>query len=253
MSTVSHCLYVWCFVEEEVNDAVSKLNTCFNEMVLDTQDALQDSGADPRRIVNIIRLPDARFSNTPNRAFFDSLRVAADILDLFAELGGYWDHFNYYLLEQLILTRPAERLFAKGFKQEYSNLRERMIQYKEDMDYFRRHTSVEVYSRAVIQPKQLIPEGFKEMIEKRDDLKTLHDVEQFRQEVAHEYRLFECLVFLKYMEPGSVIVTLWIPASAEPIGALREVFHAEDDDQGSSVDPPQFTREPQVGELIQCI
>ena len=240
---------MWHCIGKEVKDAVSDLNTQFNEMVSDTQDALDESKAAPKKIINILRLSDEQFSYTPQEVF-DSLRMAADVLDLFAELGEYWDHFNYHLLERLILRRPTERLFAKSLKRVYHNLRERMKQYNEDIDYFRRHTAVEVYCKAVRQPKpKKIPADFKELIKEceSEKLKTLHDVEEFRQEVAFEYKLSECLVFCKYLETGSVIVTLWIPKSAEPIGRLLTVFR---DTDGSSVDPSPVTYEDEVSVYI---
>ena len=183
------------------------MNIVFNEMVVDTQDALHDSGANPRRIVNIIRRTDAQFGNVP-RKFFDSLNAAADVLDLFAKLDNYWDHFNYHLLERLILLPSTKRLFAEHLKNIYDELRDRMNVYIKEMEYFRKHTAVDVYFNAVIHPEpKSVPADFEERIGKCD-FKTLQDVEEFRQRVAYEYNLRDFLVFLKKIQKASVIITL---------------------------------------------
>ena len=189
---------------------------------MDTQDALDASGANPRRIVSIIRKHDAQFSYVP-REFFDSLNAAADVLDLFDKLDDYWDHFNYHLLERLILLPSTKRLFADNVKNIYDELRDRMNMYIEEMEYFRKHTAVDVYCNAVIHPEpKSVPADFEERIEKCD-FKTLQDVEEFRQRVAYEYKLREFLVFLKKIEKGSVIITLWIPKCAKSFVVQPEV------------------------------
>ena len=218
-------------------------------MVTRAQDALDESKVDPRKIVNIIRRPDAQFSYVP-REFFDSLNAAADVLDLFAKLDNYWDHFNYHLLERLILLPSTKRLFADNLKRIYDDLKQRMTLYREEMEYFRRHTSIETYCKAVRQPKpKNVPPEFEEMI-KESDLKTLQDVEEFRQEVAYEYKLHECLIYWKKIKIGSVIVTLWIPKGAKPFVSPSEVEvfgGGDDDDDGSSVDPVKIIDGAQVG------
>ena len=205
------------------------LNVSFNEMVTDTQDALDDSGANPRKIVNILLQHDAQFSYVPSE-FFDSLNTAADILDLFAKLAVYWDHFNYYLLEKLILLPSTKRLFAENLKKVYDDLRQRITVYGEQMEYFRKHTSIEVYCKAIRHraPKD-VPANFKELI-KECNLNTLQEVEEFRQEKAYEYRLCKFLVLWKEIKIGSVIITLWIPKGAKPfvLPSKVEVFCGDD-------------------------
>lgn len=220
-----------CLIANEVEERASYLNSTFNAMVTDAQDALDDSRANPRRIVNILHRHDAHFTYVPHD-FFDSLTAAADILDLFYKLDKYWDHFNYHLLERLILQPSTERLFAHNFKGVYHNLKDRMIAYKKEMEYFRKHTLIKVYLDAVPHPKPKdVPADFKELIKKRE-FETLQDVEEFRQEVAYEYKMCDFLVFMKKIEAGSVIITLWIPKCA--VLSELEVFDNED---GSSVDP----------------
>lgn len=180
-------------------------------MVMLTQDALHASKADPRIIVNFIRLPDADFNYTPNE-LWDSLTMAADVIDLFSVLNKYWDHFNYHLFEKLIKAPGIERLFSSLLKTLCDVLRKGMRHYIVEMEHFRKYTAVEVYCRAVVQRKVDVPEGFKELKCDLSNVITLHDIEMFRQEKAYEYRMSECLVFWKNIMLSSIIITLWIPA-----------------------------------------
>jgi hypothetical protein len=224
------------FSSDEVAKIAEELTTEFNDMVTCAEKALQDSQAKPRAIVNILRRHDAHFSYVP-REFFSSLRQAPDVTELFFMLDDYWDPLNYFLLERLVLLPATRGLFADHLRYIYDGLKERMQKYKENMEYFRKHTDVEVYCSSVLLHKRnpQIPAGFKELVETRD-LKTLEDVEKFRQEVAYEHKLFDCLVFLKKIICGSVVLTFWIPAGATPSGLpVTEAFG--DDSEGSSVDP----------------
>lgn len=239
---------VCLFVEVEVKEKAGYLNTCFCEMVTDTQDALDESKVDPRKVVNILRLKDAQFTPTPPK-LFNALKAAADILDLFAELDDYWDHFNYYLLERLIMGSRTEKLFASGLKEVYHDLKKRMKQYLGEIEHFRTHTSIKVYCNAITQPKQDVPKDFFEEIKEcKSNLKTLQHVEEFRLEIARDYKLCECLVFCKNLKIGSIIITLWIPIHAElPIEVEMSVIS---DEEGSSVDPFQYSDESQVNKKI---
>jgi ankyrin repeat protein len=193
-----------------------ELTEFFNGMVLKTEKALHDSQVDPRRIVNIIRLQDANLSYVPED-FFENFEGVPDVTGLFSKFYKFWDPFNYFLFERLLLRRATKDLFASHLVNKYYELHEFMLQYKEHMKYFRKHTDVEVYCSSVIKHKledREIPKGFKELVEERSNLKTLEDVENFRQEVAYKYKLSECLVFLKKIKYGSVILTFWIPVSS---------------------------------------
>ena len=180
-------------------------------MVTLTQDALYASNADPRKIVNFIRLPDPYFNYTPNE-LWDPLKKAADAIDVFYVLNMYWDHFNYHLLKRLIEAPGIERLFSSLLKPLCNVLRDGMKCYVADVEYYRKHTSIEVYCQVVPQRRQEVPKGFKELKHDLSNVKTLQDIEVFRREKADEYKLSECLVFWKNITLGSIIITLWIPA-----------------------------------------
>ena len=222
-------------------------NIRFKKMVRDTQKALRESKADPREIVSVLLLADAEFQNRYEKSgLFDSLLVAADVLDLFIKLNKHWDHFNYYLLEQLIAEPGIEEFVADNFIAVSRDLIQRMKHYVEEMEDFRRRAAVEIYCKVVHQPKDEVPDGFKQLVKeyKLSEMKTLQDVEEFRREVACQYKLYQCLVFLKYIELGSVKITLWIPLSAG-LTCLSselelEVFSDDDDTEGILVDhlPP---------------
>ena len=183
-------------IEKEVKEGVEVLNTTFNEMVTCAQDTLHESKVDPRKIVNIIRRPDAQFSYVP-REFFDSLNAAADVLDLFAKLDDYWDHFNYHLLERLILLPSTKRLFADNLKKIYDELNDRMSRYIVEMEYFRKHTTIDVYCNAVKHPElKSVPADLKRIFGKCN-FKTLQNVEEFRQEFACKYKLQDIVMFWK--------------------------------------------------------
>ena len=236
--------------EKEVKDGVHDFRTCFAHMVVDTKTALQKSKVDPREVVTLLALPDAEFQSCYEEKdeFFDWLNAAADVVDLFQKLNRYgWDHFNYYLLEQLIGEGAIENIVASHFKETCTNLQNRMKHYAVEMEAFRKLTTVEIYHKVIPQPKQKVPPEFVEVVKecKSSDMKTLHDVEMFRREFAYTYKLRKCLVFLKYINKGSVLITLWIPKSVSMPPEL-EVFIGEDDDEDSSVDPTYFSEESQV-------
>ena len=216
---------------------------------MDTQDALDDSKASPKKVINILLLSDTEFSNRyEHGGFLDTLKAAADILDLFAVLNRYWDHFNYHLLEQLLTAPRIERLFAdKSLCQE---LQEYMKRYVEEMVDFRKRTAIDVYCKAVNQPIVPVPDGFKRLVNKieRTEMKTLQHVEEFRQKVAYEYKLHQCLVFLENIGLGSVVITLWVPQSVVLVDPLSEVgvFKDDGDNEGTSVDPFPLETESQV-------
>ena len=235
--------------EEEVKRFANWLNETFNEMVDHVQNALDDSGATPKRIVNIIHRHDENFSYVSG-GFFDALRTAAEITDLFFELDKYWNYLNYFLLERLLLRPATKRLFASHLIPVYDDLHEKMLHYKAEMEYFRKHTDVEVYCTVVIKhmPKhQEIPPGFKELVHEKD-LRTLEDVEKFRQELAYEYKLVDCLVFLKRIVCGCVILTFWIPKRA----AVSGIALWSGDNEGSSVDPIIIRDGAQVNKICHC-
>ena len=213
-----------------------QLNETFNNIVAEIQKALKDSNADPREVVNILHRKDAQFTYVPGD-FFRSLRKLPDVIELFFELDEYWDYLNYFLLERLFLQPDTKDLLADHLKHVYDSLKECMLRYKESMEYFRKHTDVRVYCSLVIKRRaRSVPPGFKELVKKRN-FKTLEDVEQFRQELAEEYKLFECLVFLKKIESGSVILTFWIPSCATEAGIELEPGEPGGGNEGSSVDP----------------
>ena len=124
------------------------------------------------------------------------------------------------------------------------NLQKRMKDYAVEMEAFRRRTSVEIYHKVILQPKRPVPPEFVEVVKehKLSNMKTLHDVEMFRREFAYEHKLRNCLVFLKYINKGSVLITLWVPRSVG-LPLELQVFTGED---VFFVDPSYFRGGSQV-------
>ena len=219
--------------------------TRFIGMVGEMDCALQKSGDNPKSIVRILRISDFDFTRMPS-TIFNSLERAAKLDDLLSKLDGYWDHFNYYPLEKIIMA-------IKGCH----DLKERMKLYVREMDHFRRHTEIKVYCEAITDDNsdiEDVPEGFKKEEWREKTLKTLDDVERFRRRKANEYRLHECLVFCKHigLGSGSVFITLWIPLCEETEN--EEVIEAEDGDVGenqdSSVAPRPYSLISSVSSVV---
>lgn len=227
----------------EVRQRAHDFYTRFITMVGEMERALKKSGDDQKRIVRILGITDSKFITMPH-AIFNSLEAAATMDALLSKLGGYWDHFNYYPLEKIIMG-------IKGCH----DLKEHMKCYVREMDHFRRHTEIKVYCEAIEGKNTYIedvPEGFKKEEWREKNLKTLDDVETFRRRKAYEYRLHECLVFCKHIGLGSTIITLWIPLCEE--NDNEEVVEAEDSDvdenQESSVAPRPYSLISSVSSVV---
>lgn len=203
-------------------------STRFFDMVGDIKRALWESKDDPISIVGTLHISGGEFAPMP-LAILKSLEEAANMKRLLFKLDGYWDPFNYYPLAKIIMTRPSDG---------YDDLKKRMKCYVREMDQFRRHTYIEVYCKAFLSQtsRNKVPKGFKEKKWKKEDLRTLHDVEMFRREIACKHKLEECLVFCKHIGLGSVIITLWIPLCEENGNEVVEVEDGDvDENQDSSV------------------
>ena len=236
-------------VENDVEVKLADFSFRFNGMVVDTEGALEDSKTPPKKVIYMLLLPDAKFKNRyEHKGFLDTLNAAADILDLFAILNKYWDHFNYHLLEHFLAAPRIEKLFVN--EDTCHKLKRCMKQYVEEMVNFRKRTALDVYYKAAEQPIVDVPDGFQKLVKtfESSEMKTLQHVEEFRQRVAYEYKLHQCLVFLESIELGSVVITLWVPQSVVLVDPLSEVgvFKDDGDNEGTSVDPFPLETESQV-------
>ena len=226
--------YLLTIIEEEfeVKRKVEDLSERFNGMAADASEALEESNFTPKKVIYFLKMPDPFFkTRNEHMDFLDTLNVAGDVLDLFISLNSYWDHFNYHLLERLIMAPHIEKKIED--KEEWQRLQAAMKQYVQDMDVFRRKTTLGVYYKVFDKQKKEVPEGFQKLITKHDWSKanTLQDVEDFRQRVAVKYQFHVCLVFLKNIAFGSVVLTWWIPKCLVAPSILPEGGLFDDDDE----------------------
>ena len=183
----------------------------FNEMTDDTRVALERNNTSPKEVIVLLTMPSAYLeARDEHMEFLDTLKEAADILDLFIALNKYWDHFNYHLLEHLITAPGIKRYIDKEVCEQ---LQGNMEQYVEEMDEFRQRATLGIYCKVFVKQKKEVPKSFKELVTKHEwsEMNTLQDVEDFRQEVAQQYQLHICLVFFKNILFCSVEVIWWIP------------------------------------------
>jgi len=209
------------------------LSQRFNGMSYDASDALEENKVTPKKVIYFLKMPDPYFTTrNEHMEFLDTLNVAGDVLDLFIALNSYWDHFNYHLLERLIMAPRIERMIED--KEMWHQLQAAMKQYVQDLDRFRRRTTLGVYYKVFDKQKKKVPEGFQELVTKHEwsEANTLQDVEEFRQRVAVKYQLHICLVFLKNIAFSSVVITWWIPKSLVAPSTQPEGGLFDDDDDG---------------------
>ena len=198
-------------VEDEVKTKVNDFSIRFNEMSINTRLALENRDVTPKQVIFFLTRPTADLETQDEHLkFVDTLKEAADILDLFIALNEYWNHFNYHLLECLITAPGIDNYVGK---EKCVQLKEMMEQYTKDMGVFRQQATLGAYCKIFAKQKQEVPKNFKELVteHKWTKMNTLQDVEDFRQEVARKYQLHQCLVFFRNILFCSVKVIWWIP------------------------------------------
>ena len=211
---------------------MENLSDRFNGMAADASEALEDSKVTPKKVIFFLKMPDAYFKTcNEHMEFLDTLNMAGDVLDLFIALNSYWDHFNYHLLEQLIMAPRIERMIED--KEVWYQLQAAMKQYVQDLDGFRRRTTLGIYYKVFDKQKDKVPEGFQELVTKHEwsEANTLQDVEDFRQRVAVKYQLHNCLVFFRNFVFSSVVITWWVPKSLVAPSTQPEGGLFDDDDR----------------------
>ena len=207
---------------------MGNFSTRFNEMAHDTLCALEERNVAPKRVTFFIKMPDPYYrTRIEHQPFLDTLNAAADLLDLFNRLSEYWDHFNYHLLERLIM---APRIETHIDKSKCSLLQTNMNEYVQEMEDFRKHTTIGVYCEVCAMQEMEVPRGFMKKVTKHNwsEMNTLQDVEDFRCRVALEHHLHNCLVFFKRILFGSVKIIWWIPIETSMGSQLQDSYTAKD-------------------------
>ena len=87
--------------------------------------------------------------------------------------------------------------------------------YKQELQKFRRNTSLVTFCRAQKRRRVDPPPGFRKVAVEHHwpDTVTLEVVETFRQEFACHYGLRECAMMLVSMSIGSFLITWFVPES----------------------------------------
>ena len=166
----------------------------------DTLEELEKNKTNPKKVVYFLTQPDAYFKmHKEHKAFLDKLSASTytDVVDLFITLNKYWDHLNYCLLEKLIMSSRINTHMDN--KKKHQDLQTKMKKYENDMDVFMRRTHIDTYCKVVVKHVDTVPKAFRELVTEAELLKmiTVYNVEDFRLRLAPQYKLHQCLEFLK--------------------------------------------------------
>ena len=96
-------------------------------------------------------------------------------------------------------------------------VRDKLEAYNKDLQQFRKTTPLTLYCQSHKRRHIDPPQDFQKVVGRFEwpESITLEDVENFRQEYAHQYSLHRCAMMLAQIQPGSIIVTWFIPVSIE--------------------------------------
>ena len=134
----------------------------------------------------------------------EQLRTYKNVQGVLDCLGLDWDYLNPDIYAVLISDFSLH------------SLQEQLQEYQRELDQFLEETPVKQFSDVIGNRKQKrIPEEFKNLVVQHNWKSPvfLKDVELFRREVASQYKLRRCAVFITGLGISSVIVTLVVPAS----------------------------------------
>ena len=138
----------------------------------------------------------------------ERLRAYKNVQGVLDCLGLDWDYLNPDIYAVLINDFSLHCLDHQ------------LEDYQRELDQFLDETPVKEFSDIITKKKQKctnIPEEFEILVTKHK-WKTpvyLRDVESFRCEVASEYKLRRCVVFMTSLGIQSIIITLLVPLSIE--------------------------------------
>ena len=131
------------------------------------------------------------------------LRGSKDLLELFGHLNFYWNYLSYHLLDKLL-----DELIEEN--QKFRTIKEDMKVYKEDIQKFRKSTTLALYCKAVPHSYCDPPPGFNEIVIKHQwpATVTLEDVEKFRERFMCTLNLKDCAAMVLHtIGTGSFKVT----------------------------------------------
>ena len=134
----------------------------------------------------------------------EQLRACKNVQGVLDCLGLDWDYLNPDIYADLISDFSLH------------SLQKQLEEYQRELDQFLEETPVKQFSAVIPKKKhRKIPEEFKNLVthHKWKSPVYLKDVEIFRREVAAQYNLRRCAVFITGLGIHSVVVTLLLPAS----------------------------------------
>ena len=134
----------------------------------------------------------------------EQLRACKNVQGVLDCLGLDWDYLNPDIYAVLISDFSLH------------SLQKQLEEYQRELDQFLEETPVKQFSAVIPKKKhRKIPEELKNLVthHKWKPPVYLKDVEIFRREVAAQYNLRRCAVFITGLGIHSVVVTLLLPAS----------------------------------------
>ena len=125
---------------------------------------------------------------------------------LFSLLNFYWNYLACDLLDQLIRKELIWRdtMFEKVGRD--------MTKHSQDMEDFRKRTTLKLFCQVVQCKKIDPPPGFNTMVTEHNwpNTITLEDVEQFRKRFIETFNLQQCAMMVDSIVPGSFKVTWFV-------------------------------------------
>ena len=133
----------------------------------------------------------------------ECLSKSSSVVVVFYHLNTYWSYLSYHLLEHVICQYSLE------------DLRQRMEEFKAEVDLFKEETPLGIFAEAEIKLDSKIPDGFRKLDSKHEFSKdsSLKEVEKARVELNNEYRFEDCALRLHDVLPGCIKIVWLIPTS----------------------------------------
>ena len=193
---------------DQVKEMIEKLDKKFSHLKNNIRDYLQKHRIFVQTVVDGLTSlsPD---DDEHNKMFLEShvkaLTTAADHSEVFVTMNFHWNYLDPSLLDHLVR------------KLELNTMKAQTEAYKSDLQQFRKKTPLTLFCQAHKRKRIELSPGFQEVVAEfswpKDSDITLEDVEQFRQEYASHYKLYEFAMMLAKVRPGSFIITWYIPSS----------------------------------------
>ena len=140
--------------------------------------------------------------------WYDRIRKAEDIEDLFGRLNHYWTYLEYSLLNHII----------ESFSSIVSNvLKDSMTKYIEDIECFKKRTTAgQLLEVGLGCLRREPPPGFSRLVAKlkrKASECTLKELDQYRHKICLEFNLPTFIMMLASFDEGSLCINWHVPLS----------------------------------------